>query len=116
MTVYLNGQFLPKDQARISPDDRAFLFADGAYEVVRAYRGHLFRAKEHWDRFDYSLRALRIPAPANTDFSAIANRRGTTELSLKTFLRSDHKTMPNFIIEPYDADVLVAYILSLRRR
>jgi mono/diheme cytochrome c family protein len=50
------------------------------------------------------------------DFSAIANRRGTTELSLKTFLRSDHKTMPNFIIEPYDADVLVAYILSLRRR
>ena len=44
------------------------------------------------------------------------NRRGTTELSLKTFLRSDHKTMPNFIIEPYDADVLVAYILSLRRR
>ena len=73
MTVYLNGQFLPKDQARISPDDRAFLFADGAYEVVRAYRGHLFRAKEHWDRFDYSLKALRIPAPANTDFSAIAS-------------------------------------------
>lgn len=73
MTVYLNGQFLPKDQARISPDDRAFLFADGAYEVVRAYRGHLFRAKEHWDRFDYSLKALRIPAPVDTDFSAIAS-------------------------------------------
>ena len=45
MTVYLNGQFLPKDQARISPDDRAFLFADGAYEVVRAYRGHLLDRK-----------------------------------------------------------------------
>ncbi|MEQ2005466.1 MAG: D-amino acid aminotransferase [Limisphaerales bacterium] len=73
MTVYLNGQFLPKEEARISPDDRAFLFADGAYEVVRAYRGHLFRAKEHWDRFDYSLKALRIAAPATTDFSAIAS-------------------------------------------
>jgi D-alanine transaminase len=73
MIVYLNGQFLPKEEARISPDDRAFLFADGAYEVVRAYRGHLFRAKEHWDRFDYSLKALRIPPPANTDFSAIAS-------------------------------------------
>lgn len=72
MIVYLNGQFLPKTEARISPDDRAFLFADGAYEVVRAYRGHLFRAKEHWDRFDYSLKALRIAPPANTDFSAIA--------------------------------------------
>lgn len=73
MTVYLNGEFLPKDQARISPDDRAFLFADGAYEVVRAYQGHLFRAREHWDRFDYSLKALRIPAPAGTDYSAIAS-------------------------------------------
>lgn len=73
MTVYLNGEFLPKDQARISPDDRAFLFADGAYEVVRAYRGHLFRAREHWDRFDQSLKALRIPAPVGTDFSAIAS-------------------------------------------
>lgn len=73
MIVYLNGQFLPKTEARISPDDRAFLFADGAYEVVRAYRGHLFRAKEHWDRFDYSLKALRIAPPANMDFSAIAS-------------------------------------------
>jgi D-alanine transaminase len=71
MTVFLNGQFLPKEQARISPDDRAFLFADGAYEVVRAYRGHLFRAKEHWDRFHDSLRALRIPHPAGVDFSAL---------------------------------------------
>ena len=59
MTVYLNGEFLPKDQARISPDDRAFLFADGAYEVLRAYRGHLFRAREHW------LTATSPPSPAN---------------------------------------------------
>lgn len=72
MIVFLNGQFLPKDQARISPDDRAFLFADGAYEVVRAYRGHLFRAREHWDRFHESLRALRIAHPAGLDFSATA--------------------------------------------
>ena len=49
------------------------------------------------------------------DFTAIVQRPGTTELSLKTFLRSEHKTMPNFIIEPADAADLVAYILSLRR-
>ncbi|PAW90490.1 MAG: aminotransferase [Pedosphaera sp. Tous-C6FEB] len=71
MLVHLNGQFLPKDQARISPDDRGFLFADGAYEVVRAYRGHLFRAREHWDRFDASLQALRIARPAGLDYSAL---------------------------------------------
>lgn len=73
MIVFLNGQFLPKEEARISPDDRAFLFADGAYEVIRAYRGHLFCAAEHWNRFRDSLRALRIPYPAGVDFSGIAN-------------------------------------------
>jgi len=71
MIVHLNGQFLPKEQASISPDDRGFLFADGAYEVVRAYRGHLFRAREHWERFDASLQALRIPRPAHLDYSAV---------------------------------------------
>jgi mono/diheme cytochrome c family protein len=50
------------------------------------------------------------------DFSAIADRRSTTALSLRLFLQSEHKTMPNFIIEPGDAADLVAYILSLRRR
>jgi len=71
MIVHLNGQFLPKEQARISPDDRGFLFADGAYEVVRAYQGHLFRAREHWERFDASLQALRIARPAGMDYSAL---------------------------------------------
>jgi D-alanine transaminase len=71
MIVHLNGQSLPKEQARISPDDRGFLFADGAYEVVRAYRGHLFRAREHWERFDASLQALRIARPADLDYSAL---------------------------------------------
>lgn len=50
------------------------------------------------------------------DFLAIAQRRTTTEFSLKAFLKSEHKTMPNFIIEPPEANDLVAYILSLRRR
>lgn len=50
------------------------------------------------------------------DFSEVADRRNTTALSLRLFLQSEHKTMPNFIIEPGDAADLVAYILSLRRR
>ncbi len=40
--VWLNGAFLPLDEARISPLDRGFLFADGVYEVIPAYRGRLF--------------------------------------------------------------------------
>ena len=47
MIVYLNGAFLPREQALISPDDRGFQFADAIYEVVRFHRGrgyHLTRA------------------------------------------------------------------------
>ena len=50
------------------------------------------------------------------DFAEIANVPSTTELSLKVFLRSSHKSMPNFILQPAEADDIVAYILSLRRK
>ena len=44
MIVYFNGQFMPKNEVKVSPDDRGFLFADGAYEVIRAYHhGKLFK-------------------------------------------------------------------------
>ena len=49
-------------------------------------------------------------------FTEIANRPSVTVLSLNTFLRSVHRTMPNFIIERGDADDLVAYILSLKQK
>ena len=39
MTVYFNGNYVPKDEATISVDDRGVLFGDGVYEVIRAYGG-----------------------------------------------------------------------------
>jgi len=60
MTVYLNGDFVPKEEARLSPDDRGFLFADGVYEVIRIYDGTLFALRPHLDRLARSLRELRI--------------------------------------------------------
>ncbi|MBB4367900.1 mono/diheme cytochrome c family protein [Bradyrhizobium sp. cir1] len=47
-------------------------------------------------------------------FQAIADRRGTTALSLKVFWRTSHQNMPNLVISPEQADALAAYILSLR--
>src|SRR5487761_2064230 len=49
-------------------------------------------------------------------FFAIANLPSTTALSLKVFLRSNHKGMPNLIVSESDADKLIDYILSLKRR
>ena len=60
MIVYLNGDFIPKEEARLSLDDRGFLFADGAYEVFHAYDGRFFKADRHLARMARSLRELRI--------------------------------------------------------
>lgn len=63
MIVYFDGQYLPKDEVRVSPDDRGFTFGDGAYEVIRSYGGRLFRAEDHVRRLARSLGELRIEAP-----------------------------------------------------
>jgi len=72
MIVYFNGHFIPKEQVRISPDDRGFLFADGAYEVIRSYGGRLFRLDDHLARMGRSLRQLHIVAPDVRSFGGIA--------------------------------------------
>ena len=56
----LNGTLTPLDDARISVFDRGFMFGDGAYEVVRIYRGRPFLLDEHLARLSSSLAALRI--------------------------------------------------------
>lgn len=63
LTVYLNGQFMPIEQATIPVEDRAFLFADGIYEVVRVYDGRPFCMKEHMQRFVRSAHAIKLPEP-----------------------------------------------------
>ncbi len=61
--VYLNGAFMPLDQARIPVMDRGFLFGDGVYEVIPAYGGRLFRLEQHLQRLDNSLGAIRMSSP-----------------------------------------------------
>jgi len=61
--VYLNGRFLPLEEARISVLDRGFLFGDGVYEVIPAYGGRLFRLNEHLARLESSLDQIRIRPP-----------------------------------------------------
>jgi len=66
-TVYLNGEFLPVGEARVSVLDRGFIFGDGVYEVVPAYRGQPFRMAEHLARLARNLAALRIAPPMDAD-------------------------------------------------
>jgi len=66
-TVYLNGIFLPLDQAHVSVMDRGFLFGDGVYEVIPVYGGKLFRLGHHLRRLQNSLDAVRIGNPLAED-------------------------------------------------
>jgi D-alanine transaminase len=59
---YLNGEFLPLGEARISVMDRGFLFGDGAYESIPVYGRRMFRFDDHMARFERSLSKLEIDA------------------------------------------------------
>lgn len=65
--IYLNGQFLPLAEARISPLDRGFLFGDGAYEVIPVYSRRPFRLEEHLNRLERTLSGILIPNPLSRD-------------------------------------------------
>ncbi|GAB4393816.1 MAG: D-amino acid aminotransferase [Gammaproteobacteria bacterium] len=72
---YLNGQFLPLEQATISPLDRGFLFADAVYEVIPVYQSQLFHAEQHLQRLARSLAAINLTTPENqTEWLGIINQ------------------------------------------
>lgn len=71
---YLNGEFLPLAEARISPLDRGFLFADSVYEVLPVFDGRMFRFREHFDRLARSLHEIRMPsAHSHEEWLALLN-------------------------------------------
>ena len=61
--AYVNGRYLPHSEASVSIDDRAFLFADGVYEVCEIRGGRLIDAPLHLERLHRSLREMRMAAP-----------------------------------------------------
>ena len=74
LDVYLNGEFLPLAEAKVSVLDRGFLFADGVYEVIPAYGGKLFRLQQHLDRLNNSLAAIRMkPVMGDLQWAEVLN-------------------------------------------
>jgi D-alanine transaminase len=58
--IWLNGQVMPLDQARVGIEDRGFQFADGVYEVLRVYNGRCFAMAEHMDRLERSAGGIEM--------------------------------------------------------
>ncbi len=65
--VYLNGEFIPRSQAKVSVEDRGFLFGDGVYEVLAVHKTVMIDGFPHIKRLERSLQEVEISAPLTSD-------------------------------------------------
>ena len=63
LLIYLNGEFVPKSEAKVSVYDHGYLYGDGVFEGIRAYNGRVFKLKEHVDRLFDSAKAIDMKIP-----------------------------------------------------
>src|SRR5512136_2246294 len=63
MIIYIDGNYLPEEKAKISVFDHGFLYGDGVFEGIRAYNGSVFKLKEHIDRLFRSAHAITLKIP-----------------------------------------------------
>ncbi len=73
MIVYLNGEWMPHEAARIPISDRGFLFSDGVFETARLHQGKYFRLQQHLARFQESARTLALDAPTTPELAQLAH-------------------------------------------
>lgn len=67
LLVYIDGEFVPATQAKISVFDHGFLYGDGVFEGIRAYNGKVFKLKEHIDRLYDSAKAIDLQIPISKE-------------------------------------------------
>lgn len=64
---WYDGEFMSKEEVRISPDDRGYYFGDGVYEVFRVYGGQLYEAQAHFERLVRTAGGIRLELPYSTE-------------------------------------------------
>jgi branched-chain amino acid aminotransferase len=65
MLIYMDGRFVPKEEARLSVFDHGFLYGDGVFEGIRVYNGKVFQLQGHLDRLYDSARAIDLTVPVS---------------------------------------------------
>lgn len=83
LQIYINGEFFPKSEAKVSVYDHGFLYGDGVFEGIRAYNGRVFKLKEHVDRLYDSAKAIAMEIPIS--------REEMSEAILETLRRNNLK-------------------------
>src|SRR5262245_65418224 len=67
LIAYVNGEYVPRDQAKISVFDVGFLRGDAVFDTTSAWNGRIFKLSAHLDRLDLSLRAVKIQCPLSLE-------------------------------------------------
>ncbi|MDH5437744.1 MAG: branched-chain-amino-acid transaminase [Candidatus Bathyarchaeota archaeon] len=67
LLIYIDGQFYPKSEAKISVYDHGLLYGDGVFEGIRAYNGIVFKLKEHLERLYRSAHTITLRIPLKTN-------------------------------------------------
>lgn len=65
--IYLDGQYVTKENAKVSVYDHGFLYGDGIFEGIRIYNGNIFRCKAHLDRLYDSAKSISLNIPLSYD-------------------------------------------------
>ncbi|MDF1795738.1 MAG: aminotransferase class IV [Coxiellaceae bacterium] len=95
--VYLNGDYIPADQAKISVMDRSVLFGDSLYEVIPVYEGQLIGEEQHIARLHQGEQATQIPSPLTTEqwhdvFEQLLQRNDATKNNHMIYLQVSRGT------------------------
>src|SRR5512139_2915275 len=67
MLMYLDGKFVPEEEAKVSVLDHGFLYGDGVFEGIKAYNGRIFGLDEHVDRFYESAQSMMLQLPLSRE-------------------------------------------------
>jgi branched-chain amino acid aminotransferase len=67
LIIYLNGRFVPQEEAVVSVFDHGLLYGDGVFEGIRAYHGRVFRLREHIDRLYESAKSIALDIPLSRE-------------------------------------------------
>ena len=97
---YLNGDYTPLNEAKVSVLDRGFIFGDGIYEVLAVYNGQVFRFDQHMDRLERSLKECRMRNPHTRQewldiaMKLVAAYEHSTALSSQNSTQNSSKSSP----------------------
>ena len=83
MLIFINGNLLPQDEAKVSVLDRGFLYGDGVFETLRAYSGKIFHLDDHVIRLFRSANSIYLKTPFTEDYVKEALYKTLTENNLK---------------------------------